>query len=150
MRAADISFAQTGGHPAPSVFWACSFLSYAEHDAGRDTNGIRRAAIRAKAEVLDLLPQSESSACAEHDVSPSACAERESIVRIAHSAEENLREWSEPAPPSIGKARAKRVRSGSQPWCNGSSVIQGEITDSSEPTVDTPRDGAAATVCRDA
>jgi hypothetical protein len=84
------------------------------------------------------------------DVSAPAGAECKRIVRVAHSSEENLAEWREFGPMTIGKARAKRVRPGGPPRSYDSGVIQGEIADRFEPVVDTPGHRAAAAVRREA
>jgi hypothetical protein len=125
-----------------------ALLAESEHDARRETNRIREVAIRAEAEVLHLLSQRESPAT-QRDICAPASSKYKTVVRIAHSTDENLREGSESAPTAVGKPRAKRVCPCGQPRRDGSGVIQSKITDRSQPVVDIESDGAAAAIRRD-
>ena len=111
------------------------FTDVQDHANGH-SNSIRGAPVRAEAEVFHLWPQCESSAAVEPNLGASAGAEGKPVGRVAHSAEENLRERSESAAMTIGKARAKRVRPRGQPRSKRRSVIQAEVTGRSEPIVD--------------
>jgi hypothetical protein len=119
-------------------------VSDSERDADRDANVIRRAAVRAEAEIIQLRTQREFSGTVEPNIGAPAGAEYKRVragkassnLRSVTSSKEKLAERNNSVPLAVRKPRAERVsrdgQTGMRAW---SGLVHAEIADKPEPTV---------------